>query len=228
MLAGALAIIGAGLLATLSRGAWLGAFCGVGVLLMLRRQFGVFFRAGLVLIPVILIAWQFLPKESRETATGFDRSTHRNIEARFQTIEIARGYFDQDPVLGMGVGLRKEFDATNLLWVTLAETGVLGAGALILIHVAFFRMAWRVQKWTAREDELFTVLALGVGSGHRSVGARACGSLLDSGCDDARVGRRGDGDFRLLGSEAAAGGRRRRTRKRKRTRDEKRRHATTP
>ena len=161
LLAAALAILGAGLLATLSRGAWLGAFCGLGVLLVLRRQFGAFLRAGVVLVPVIIIAWQFLPKESREIATGFDRGSHRNIEARFETIEIAREYFQQDPVLGMGVGLRKEFDATNIVWVTLAETGVLGMGALFLIHLAFYRMAWRAQKWVTREDELFTVLALG-------------------------------------------------------------------
>jgi hypothetical protein len=160
LLALALAIIGGGLLTTLSRGAWLGAFCGVGVLLVMRRQFAIFFRAGLVLIPVIVIAWQFLPKEARDTATGFERS-RGNIEARYQTIEIAREYYDQSPVLGMGVGLRKEFDATNLAWVTLAETGILGAGALLLIHFAFFRMIWRAQKLVARDDGLFTLLGIG-------------------------------------------------------------------
>lgn len=159
-LGGALAVIGAGLLVSLSRGAWLGAFCGVGVLLTLRRQFALFARAALVLVPVITIAWQFLPKESRETATGFDRS-RRNIEARFQSIEIARQYFQKDPLLGSGVGLRKEFDATNIVWVTLAETGVLGLGALTLIHLTFLRMVWRAQKLVMREDELFSLLALG-------------------------------------------------------------------
>lgn len=160
LLSVALAVIGAGLLATFSRGAWLGAFCGIAVLLTLRRELTVFFRAGLVLVPVIVIAWQFLPQESRETATGFDRS-RANIEARYQTIEIAREYFHQDPVLGLGVGLRKEFDATNLVWVTLAETGVLGAGALLLIHIAFLRMAWRAQEVMARDNPLFTLLAIG-------------------------------------------------------------------
>lgn len=159
-LAVALAIIGGGLLMTLSRGSWLGALCGIGVLFTLRRQFAVFLRAGLVLVPVMLIAWQLLPQESREIATGFER-TRGNIAARYQTIEIARAYFEQDPILGMGVGLRKEFDATNLAWVTLAETGIIGAGALLLIHFAFLRMIWRVQRVVARQDELFTLLAIG-------------------------------------------------------------------
>jgi hypothetical protein len=160
LLAAALAVIGGGLLISLSRGAWLGAVCGVGVLLALRRQFALFMRAALVLIPVVLIAWNFLPKESRETATGFERG-RRNIEARFQSIEIARNFFEQDPLLGAGVGLRKEYDATNLVWLTLAETGALGLGALALIHLVFLRMVWRAQKLVAREDELFTLLALG-------------------------------------------------------------------
>ncbi|MEA3212765.1 MAG: hypothetical protein QOE70_5822 [Chthoniobacter sp.] len=160
LLAGALAVISTGLLMSLSRGAWLSALFGVAVLLTMRRQFALFLRAVLVLLPVIAIAWNFLPQESRENATGFD-SCRRNISARYESVEIARGYFDADPLLGSGVGLRKEYDATSLVWLTLAETGVLGAGALLLIHVAFLRMVWRAQKIVAREDELFTLLALG-------------------------------------------------------------------
>jgi O-antigen ligase len=156
----ALAIIGGGLLASLSRGAWLGAICGTAVLLVLRRQFGLFFRAAILLVPVIALLWQCLPAESRETATGFDRS-HRNIEARFQSVAIARGYFEQDPILGDGVGLRKEYDATSIAWVTLAETGVLGAGAFALIHLTFFGIVWRARKLIPREDEIFSLLAIG-------------------------------------------------------------------
>lgn len=160
MLAVGLAIIGAGLLASLSRGAWLGAICGVGMMLALRRQFALFLRAALVLLPVIAIAWNYLPKESRETATGFDRS-RRNIEARYQSIELARQCFLQDPVFGVGVGLRKEYDATSIFWLTLAETGVPGAVALLLVHLTFLRMVWRAQKIIARDDPHFSLLAIG-------------------------------------------------------------------
>jgi len=160
LLAAALAIIGAGLLVSLSRGAWLGALCGVATLLALRRQFGLFLRAALVLVPVILIAWTFLPKESRETATGFDRGRW-NIKARYESVEVAREFFQKDPLLGSGVGLRKEYDATNIAWLTLAETGALGLGALALIHLALLRMVWRAQKSVGREDELFSLLAIG-------------------------------------------------------------------
>jgi hypothetical protein len=159
-LTAAVVFVGAGLLISLSRGAWLGTLCGAGTLVLMRRQFGLFFRAALVLLPVLLIVWNFLPKESRETATGFD-STRWNIKARYESIALARSYFEKDPLLGSGVGLRKEYDATNIVWLTLAETGVLGAATLLLIQISFLSMVWRAQKVVDRDDPLFSLLALG-------------------------------------------------------------------
>ena len=231
LLSVALAVIGAGLLATFSRGAWLGAFCGIAVLLTLRREFAVFFRAGLVLVPVIVIAWQFLPQESRTTATGFERS-RGNIEARYQTIEIAREYFHQDPVLGLGVGLRKEFDATNLVWVTLAETGVAGRGSAAADprRLSTHGVA-RPESHRARRSPLH-VAGDRRGAGGRPLRSWPRGSLLDARRDDARMGGRGDGDLRLVGNQSPAGGRRGRARTRTRTRKRWRRtsheHQPTP
>ena len=86
---------------------------------------------------------------------------HYNIKLRYESVDIAENYFTQSPVFGMGVGLRKNYDATNLLLVTLAETGVLGAAALLFIHLAFFRMVWRTHSQIARSDALFSLLCIG-------------------------------------------------------------------
>ncbi len=56
----------------------------------------------------------------------------------------------------MGVGLRKDYDATNVLLMTLAETGVLGVVAFLLIHAAFFRMIWQAQTSIASGRKRFS------------------------------------------------------------------------
>ena len=109
---------------------------------------------------LIAVGWRFLPAESREYATGFNRE-NENIRLRFQSIDFAREAFESDPVLGVGVGLRKEYDATNILWLTLAESGVPGLVAWLLMHAALARMVWRTQRHLARDDALFSLAALG-------------------------------------------------------------------
>ena len=109
---------------------------------------------------LIAVGWRFLPAESREYATGFNRE-NENIRLRLQSIDFARDAFESDPVLGVGVGLRKEYDATNILWLTLAETGVPGLCAWLLLHFALARMVWRTQRHLARSDALFSLAALG-------------------------------------------------------------------
>ena len=72
-------IIAAGLLLSLSRGAWLGAIVGVALIVALRRQYALLLRAGLILVPVLMICWFALPKEQQSYATDFNpnRSQHR-------------------------------------------------------------------------------------------------------------------------------------------------------
>ncbi len=59
------------------------------------------------------------------------------------------------------MGLRKEYDATNLTLLTLAETGVAGLGALLLMHAIFFMSIWRTQKYVKRSSLRYSVLAIG-------------------------------------------------------------------
>lgn len=156
----ALSVIAVGLLFSLSRGAWLGTLAGVILIFALRRQLPRLLRLFVFLLPLAALFWFTLPQSQRDYAAGFDQN-HYNIKLRYDSISLAQDYFEQSPVYGMGVGLRKDYDATNILLMTLAETGVLGVVALLLIHTAFFQMIWRSQKRIARSEALFSLLCIG-------------------------------------------------------------------
>ncbi len=153
-------IIAAGLFFTLSRGAWIGAVCALLMLLGLRGKFRLLMQVSVGAVILIAIAWRFLPSESREYATSMD-SKNENIRLRFQSIDYARDIFERNPVLGVGVGLRKEYDATNIAWLTLAETGVPGLVTWLLIHAVLVRMVWRDHQHVAQSEILFSLTALG-------------------------------------------------------------------
>ena len=160
ILSGCLLVLVAGLFFSLSRGAWLCAACGLFVLLALRREFGLLLRLCLVMIPVVGLCWAFLPEKGKTYATDYSMENY-NIKARFESIDISRANFNKDRVLGVGVGLRKEYDATNVVWLTLAETGVLGLMALLWLHFSLLRMVWKTQRHLHRKDPLFSAAALG-------------------------------------------------------------------
>lgn len=131
-------IILLGLLGSLSRGAWIGSFLGMVVICILRRRFGLLMRAVLVLIPVCAIGYFLLPPVLREYVFGFGKD-HYNIKARYISIDIANFLWNRDRWLGAGVGFRKQYDATNLAWSLLAETGVVGLFTFGMIHAAYYR-----------------------------------------------------------------------------------------
>jgi hypothetical protein len=156
----AMLILGAGLMFSLSRGAWLGTLLGAISIVCLRRQFRLLIKASLVLVPLIAVGWNLMPQSAKEYATGIDREKNYNIRLRYESLDIAKGYYEQNPVYGMGVGLRKEYDATNIQWLTLAETGVLGLGAFLLIHVVFLRMVWTTRRYFPQTDIRYSLLAI--------------------------------------------------------------------
>lgn len=157
---GLLALLSAGLFFSLSRGGWLGAMCGITLLLLLRREFAMLVRLGVFMVPLIAVCWALLPEQSKNYATGFD-TENLNIQLRFVSMNFAKSLFETSPVLGVGVGLRKEYDATNVFMLTLAETGLLGMAAFLYLHVAVALMVWRGRRFLRRNDMLFTALALG-------------------------------------------------------------------
>lgn len=156
----ALAVMAGALVLTLSRGAWVGALGGLATITVLRRQFSLLLRAGVVLAIVAPLCWQLVPQEQRVYAFDFDRKRF-NIRTRHANAEAAKRQFLTRPLTGVGVGLRKSLDATNVFWFTLAETGILGLGAFLLIHAVFFWMLWRAQGAFSRSDPLYSLLAVG-------------------------------------------------------------------
>jgi hypothetical protein len=156
----ATAICVVGLILSLSRGAWLAAVIGVLVIFTMRREYRTIFRVSITLLPVLVIAWMMLPAEKREGAFDFDPN-RPNIKARYESIALAREKFVSSPIFGTGVGVRKEIDATNLWWVTLAETGVFGAIAFMAIQGSLLHMLIRLRRVISPSDPRFTFVVLG-------------------------------------------------------------------
>ncbi len=155
-----LGLMAAALVLTLSRGAWLGAAAGLIVILCLRRQFVLLIRAGTAMALLMAIAWQFLPADKKDYAFDFN-SNRFSVHARYESIDLARKYFESSPIIGVGVGLRKQVDATNVFWFTLAETGIAGLMTFGLIHVVLFGMIWMTHLKVNRSDIRFSLLVLG-------------------------------------------------------------------
>ncbi len=153
-------VIAGGLLFTVSRGAWIGAIAGVIFITAMRRQFSLLGRLALVMVPVLVIGWLALPPETRDYAFDFSPKLG-NIEARVSNQDTALAFFEGSPILGAGVGLRKEYDATQIVLFTLAETGVLGLLTFAYVFVAFFTMVWRTQNRLARGEFAYSLLAIG-------------------------------------------------------------------
>ena len=153
-------IIAGGLLFTVSRGAWIGAIAGMIFITAMRKQFALLGRVALVLLPLLVLGFLSLPAEQRDYA--FDFNPERgNIEARVVNQNQAIALWESSPILGAGIGLRKQYDATQIVLFTLAETGVLGLLTFAFVFVAFFGMVWRTQNRLARGEFAYSLLALG-------------------------------------------------------------------
>lgn len=151
----------AGLVLSLSRGAWIGAAAGLTVIALLRRQFKLLLPYVLLAAMVIAVCWQLLPKNDQEYATALGTGAY-NVKARLVSIEFAMGFFQKSPLLGVGVGLRKQYDATNVIVSTLAETGVAGLAAFLSILITFWIAIWKAHRRLAPGDPLFSLLAIGL------------------------------------------------------------------
>ena len=160
MVLGLMVLIAAGLVVTVSRGAWIGAVAGMFFITAMRRQFSLLGRLTIVMVPVLVLGWMLLPPETRDYA--FDFNPERgNIEARVNNQDEAMTIFKEHPILGAGVGVRKVYDATQLVLFTLAETGILGLITLTLAFASFFVMVWRTQQRLARSEFAYSLLAIG-------------------------------------------------------------------
>lgn len=157
-----LLLMAAGLVFSVSRGAWLGCFVALAMIGILRKQWAFMLRVLFVILPVMALAWQFLDTETQEYAFSFD-SKRFNISERYRFIDTAKYLWSQSPIYGQGVGLRKQYDATNLVWSTLAETGVLGMITFVFVHIALFYMVYRTYRHLARDSLHFSLMLIGAG-----------------------------------------------------------------
>jgi O-antigen ligase len=147
-----------GLFITLSRGAWVGAVVGLVVIALLNRRFVFLARVLALAVPVIALMWSYLPDDSKAYAAGLDSKTNRNIAARYNSRDLALAAFKQNPVIGVGVSLRKQMDATNLVFVTLGESGLLGLLSFITIQSLYVVVVVRLVKTIPRTDPRYLLL----------------------------------------------------------------------
>jgi hypothetical protein len=149
-----------GLFVTLSRGAWVGGVVGLVVIALLNRRMVFLARVLALVVPVIALMWIYLPDDNKQYAAGLDSKEFRNIAARFKSRDLALAAFKKNPGIGVGVSLRKEMDATNLLFVTLGESGILGLASFLLIQITFIVLVIRLVKSIPRTDPRFFLVVV--------------------------------------------------------------------
>ena len=155
----AMTIIALACLSTVSRGAWLTALSGGFIILALRGQIGLALRCAVVMVPLLTIGWHFLPESSREYATGFGQE-RTNIQLRYEAIDYAWNQFLKNPVQGAGMGLRKDYDATNVVLLCLGETGVLGLLSFLALNATVILMVRRTYRHVPRQTMASSVLVI--------------------------------------------------------------------
>jgi hypothetical protein len=155
-------LVASGLLMSCSRGGWLGASGGITLVFVLRGRLRLLLRCLCILVPILAACWSWMPPEAKEYALDVQADAH-STQSRLNSIDYAMPFFYSSPVIGSGVGLRKTYDATNVIVSTLAETGALGLSAFVAIHLSFFWMVWRSTRRLRFDDPRFTFAAVGGG-----------------------------------------------------------------
>jgi hypothetical protein len=100
-------------------------------------KFAIAVKTTLLFAPLLLAVWVMLPESRKESALALGANDW-NIQARYRMVDYALEHFQRSPIIGVGVGFRETYDATNIVMSTLAETGVLGLFAFLLMHLAVF------------------------------------------------------------------------------------------
>jgi O-antigen ligase len=148
LIAGCLAI-GAGLVVTGSRGAWVGTLVAAATMLVLRRRYLLWPVASITVVAVALFLL-LLPPDTLADHAGFDER-YSTASVRADTWGDGVRTISAHPVLGVGAGNfvahldGKAFqaDPNNVVLLTWAETGLPGLLLLLWLLGACLRLAWR-------------------------------------------------------------------------------------
>jgi O-antigen ligase len=155
----AIVIVTVALVFTLSRGAWFGAMCALVALALMYGRFQLLVRAAIVIVPLVGIMWNYLPKSDQDYAASFDRQKYDNIEVRYSNFEQTLTLIKESPLIGHGISIRKQLDATNLLMVTLAEGGIAGFVLFVVTLGTYFAIVFRVGRNLSHSDPRFFLVA---------------------------------------------------------------------
>lgn len=155
-----LVVLSVGLFMTLSRGAWAAAAVGGLTLAAVYRQWRVAGVLAVLGAVVATLGFFFLPESKQAYVLGSVDTEAHSFGTREANAEIAMDYFWQSPVVGRGVGLRKQHDATNVVLFTLAETGLVGLLAFLAIHLSATKHLMRTYRLAAPGS--LTLMAAGL------------------------------------------------------------------
>lgn len=157
-----IAILTIGLFLSLSRGAWASAVIAITVIAFARREWKLFLQVSAAIVPIGVIGFFFLDARFQEYVfSTVDTSSH-SFGTRRANAEIAMGYFEQNRLIGSGLGLRKTNDATNVVLFTLAETGILGLLAFLSIHIVAVTTALRKRLRIDITSPRFSIVVLSI------------------------------------------------------------------
>ncbi len=140
-----LALCTIGCFLSLSRGAWVATTAAYFTILLMAKNKRAFWSSLILMVPLIAVLWQLLPKEAAEYASNVSTSAN-TIQSRFETIQIVLREFRSSPIMGVGIGLRKLVEPHNVLILTLGESGIVGLfGFLGMFGAGFytFVLAWK-------------------------------------------------------------------------------------
>lgn len=155
----AVMIVTVALVFTLSRGAWFGAVFALVALALMYGRLQLLLRAAIVIVPLVGVMWNYLPKSDQEYASSFDRQKYDNINVRYNNFEQTSALIRESPFIGHGISIRKQLDATNLVMVTLAEGGTVGFVLFIVVLWTYFTIVIRVARKMTHSDPRFFLIA---------------------------------------------------------------------
>ena len=130
---------------TLSRGAWIATAAGLMVAVCTTRNVRLVATGAFVGIVACMLSWKLLPDTATRYASDMS-SGASTIRLRLEYIDYVMDKFRANPVLGVGVGLRKVMEPHNVLVLTAGESGVVGIILFVGMFIAGFATtigAWR-------------------------------------------------------------------------------------